>query len=56
MKTVTFQLNGYKDVQKAYKASDDQTFELELEPVARKPAGKPPPGKKDKDPSISAFE
>ncbi len=56
VKTVTFQLNGYKDVQKAFKASDDQTFELDLEPVAKKPAGKAAPGKKDKDPSISAFE
>jgi len=55
VKTVTFQLSGYKDVQKAFKASDDQIFELELEPIAKKPPGRP--GKKDKsDPSITAFE
>ncbi|MBL8956667.1 MAG: serine/threonine protein kinase [Myxococcaceae bacterium] len=54
VKTVTFQLAGYKDVQKAFKATDAQTFETQLEPVAKKPSGKPV--KKDKDSNISAFE
>lgn len=57
VKTVTFQLAGYKDLQKAFKLQNDETIDVELEPAAKKP-GKPI-GKKDKDkpdPSISAFE
>ncbi len=55
VKTVTFQLAGYKDLQKAFKLQNDETIDVELEPATKK-SGKTI-GKKDKpDPSISAFE
>lgn len=55
VKTVTFQLNGYKDLQRAFKLQRDEAIEVELEP-AKKPSGKTPGKPKEKDSNISAFE
>lgn len=59
VKTVTFQLSGYKELQRAYKFQHDETVEVELEKKSAKGPGKKGDNKADKgsgDPNISAFE
>jgi serine/threonine protein kinase len=52
---VTFQLSGYKDLQRSFRLRADDTFDIDLEPVAKKPTSKAGKGP-SKDPSVSAFE
>jgi serine/threonine-protein kinase len=52
---VTFQLSGYRDLQRSFRLKADDSFDIDLEPAAKKPAGKTGKGPQ-KDPNISAFE
>jgi serine/threonine-protein kinase len=52
---VTFQLSGYRDVQRSFRLQADETFDIDLEPAAKKVPGKAGKGPQ-KDPSIGAFE
>lgn len=55
IRTLSFRLAGYRDLQRSFKAEVDQDLSFPLEPLSPRPTSTPrPPKKKDKE--IEAFE
>jgi len=55
VRTLSFRLAGYRDLQRSFKAEVDQDLSFPLEPFTPRPTSTPRPPKR-KDVEIEAFE